>query len=116
MDKIYLPLKENQEGLTHLKLTKYYAKGGFNYFSGKTDLRGIYLSVLPVKREDRGNCVVESFTVLGNNGGLRKNILEQKRHNQKALDAINLTKEAQPLIENVLLNCQLELQEQSLTN
>ncbi len=47
-------LKHNDHGFTHLKIEKYYNKGGHNYFSGVNEDRGYYIMITPVIVEDRG--------------------------------------------------------------
>ena len=55
--KKYIKVNE-KPGTTHLKIELYYALGGMNYFTGRTESRGYYLSVSPVER--KGGC--ESYT------------------------------------------------------
>lgn len=85
-----------------LKIEVYYDKGGMNYFSGKVDKRGYWVSVRPVEREIRGNSIViESYPIMS---GIRHFLLEVKRQSDKAYDqAIELHKEILPkLKENIL--------------
>lgn len=39
-----------------------YKKGGMNYFSYQNDLRGIYVSIGPVKLEKRDGCMIQTVT------------------------------------------------------
>jgi hypothetical protein len=72
------------EGNNHLKIEVYYNKGGMNYFSGNTDKRGYWLSVIKVEREQSPmGYTTESFTVFS--GGNRRMFLhEVKRQSDKA--------------------------------
>lgn len=60
MMKKYLELERNNSA-THMKVELYYSLGGYNYFTGRQEERGYYLSVSPVKREQRGGCMLESY-------------------------------------------------------
>lgn len=64
---------------THLEVNVYYDKGGMNYFNGRAEARGFYLSVTPVKKE-RG-CV---SMVLGS--GYKKLISIVNRYSEKQHD------------------------------
>lgn len=48
--KKYIEVKENSAKVTHLKIELYYDLGGMNYFTGRAENRGYYLSVTPVER------------------------------------------------------------------
>jgi len=63
-------------GNTHLQVSVYYSKGGMNYLSGRSEGRGFYLSVTPVKKE-RG-CI---STVLFS--GLKMLIAPANRYSEK---------------------------------
>ena len=43
---------EDDDRSTHIKCEVYYNKGGVNYFTSKTEQRGYYMSVYPVRREN----------------------------------------------------------------
>lgn len=66
----------NNTQVTHLKAEIYYNKGGNNVFNGKTERRGYYMSISPVKRE-RG---FESYTAWT---GLKMCVLEVGRASSK---------------------------------
>lgn len=70
--------------VTHIKVELYYAKGGWNYFTGNQERRGLYLSVSPVTRTvHEGGGVSESYVGFS---GIKQFVLEMKRMNQKTLD------------------------------
>jgi hypothetical protein len=67
----------------YLKVHVYYALGGMNYWNGKVDPRGYYLSVQRVERKSEGAYFTESFMV--GSGGVRTLLLETKRKSDKAM-------------------------------
>ena len=84
-----------------IKTQVYYNKGGANHFSGRTEERGYYLSVSPVKREERDNIVIESFTAYS---GVKMLILPVKRQSDKAYQqAVELAKEKEPALRQRIL-------------
>ncbi len=76
----YIELKENNRA-SHLKIELYYALGGYNYFTHKSEERGYYLSVSPVTRESRGGCTMESYTAFS---GVKKCVKTVSRKSAKA--------------------------------
>ena len=48
--KEYIKVKENAGKFTDIKIETYYSLGGMNYFTGKSEGRGYYVSVTPVER------------------------------------------------------------------
>lgn len=64
---------------THLEISVYYSKGGTNYLTYKTEPRGFYLSVTPVKKD--GVCVSH---ILG--AGIKKLIAPANRYSAKQHD------------------------------
>lgn len=58
----YQPLVNNGTGATHLKIALYYILGGVNGWTYRTEPRGYYISVTPVRREPREWGFVEQFT------------------------------------------------------
>ena len=69
--------------VTHLKAEIYYSLGGMNYFTYKNEARGYYMSISPVKREDRGSCVMESYTAFT---GLKQLVVPVSRKSQKKMN------------------------------
>ncbi len=65
-------------GSTHLDVSVYYSLGGMNYFSGRGEERGFYLSVTPVKKE-HGMVSYEMFT------GIKMFIHPANRFSEKQL-------------------------------
>jgi hypothetical protein len=64
-----------------LKINVYYNKGGMNYFHGKEERRGYYLSVTPVEIEQRNGYQTESVLMFS---GAKRLVLEVKRQSDKA--------------------------------
>lgn len=90
----YLKVQENPASVTDLKIELYYDLGGMNYFTGRAENRGYYLSVTPVER-----CVSsygytsECYTAFS---GIKQLVKGVKRKSQKA------EKEAENLAENLM--------------
>lgn len=76
--KRFYPVKNSTA--THLKVELYYSKGGNNVFTYKTERRGYYISVTPVKREMRNNVVLESFVAFT---GLKQLLVPVERKSKK---------------------------------
>jgi len=85
-----------------LEIELYYHLGGMNYFTGRNEKRGYYLSVSPVKlsKSEDGRFVTTSYTAFS---GVKDCILEVKRSSEKAFNqARELAKEKeQVLIDHV---------------
>jgi hypothetical protein len=90
--KRYIHIEDNK----YLKIQVYYDLGGMNYFTGKQESRGYYLSVSPVEKGDGW----ESFTAFN---GIKKCILTVNRKSKKKFEyALGLAeKEEQELINYV---------------
>lgn len=69
-------LNTNKEK-TFLKCELYYSLGGMNYFTGRTEARGYYVSVSPVERSNGW----ESYTAFS---GWKKCVVECARKGKKA--------------------------------
>lgn len=83
--KKYIQTKR-MPGATHIKIEVRYELGGFNYFTYKTEPRGIYISVSPVTLEDRpGGYQMETYTAFS---GRKFCVRELKRKSEKALQEI----------------------------
>lgn len=94
-------------GATHLVVKLSYNKGGMNYFTSREEQRGLYLSVIPVTRENRGAYTTESFGAFSGN---KQCVLEMSRFNQKKLDSFSVDPEVeQKLIDHVLAKNGLKL-------
>ncbi len=80
--KKYIEVKENPSKVTHLKIELYYDLGGMNYFTGRAENRGYYLSVSPVTRgTSAGGFTSESYTAFT---GIKQNIKQVTRKSAKA--------------------------------
>lgn len=104
----YIPVKNCTE-ITHLKVELYYSMGGWNYFVGKQESRGYYLSVMPVKRwkSDTG-CTCEQFVSFR---GVRTLIKEVARKSKKAEhEAITLAEnKEQELVAHITSSQNIEI-------
>lgn len=82
---------------THIKIEVYYEKGGYNYFTYKTEPRGVYVSVSPVTLEDRpGGYQMESYTAFS---GAKFCVKELKRKSDKALQEV--VAKLEPKVEQI---------------
>lgn len=71
-------------GANYLKAEVYYALGGYNYFTGKNESRGYYLSVSPVEiKECDSGFKSESYTAFT---GYKFLLFEASRKSQKGMD------------------------------
>ena len=106
--KEYLELKGNAKNCTHLKVEVYYDLGGMNYFTGRGERRGYYLSVCPVERTERNGFISEGYTAFTGNKVLLK---EVPRKSKKAeLEAYRTAEEVNNYyIDKVLKKNGLEL-------
>jgi hypothetical protein len=87
--KYYIPVEGNK--VNNIKVELYYSLGGMNYFTGRAEERGYYLSVTPVFKEDRGGCFIESMTAFT---GTKMLLLPVARKSAKAgKEAFGLMKE-----------------------
>lgn len=78
-------LEVAQGDATHLKVEIYYSMGGMNYFSGRSEARGIYISVSPVTRTlHEGKFWTESYKGFS---GTKQHVKEMNRFSQKIADA-----------------------------
>lgn len=107
--KKYIEVKENPAKVTHLRIELYYSLGGMNYFTGKAENRGYYLSVTPVERGTSvGGYTSESCTAFT---GIKQNVKEVTRKSKKAeSEAEKLAADVMDnLIDYVLRNNGLEI-------
>ena len=93
--KKYIPVSGNND-VTHIRIDIDYDLGGYSMLSYTQKPRGYYLSVVPVKREERYGCMMESFTAFT---GYRKLLNEVTRKSAKAEKvAEQIAEELIPLI------------------
>jgi hypothetical protein len=84
INKKYIEVAPNEEGITHIKVETYYSIGGMNYFNGTNEARGIKLSVSPVTRScHEGKYWSESYKGWS---GIKKHLVDMARFNQKKCD------------------------------
>ena len=88
----YLKVQENSANITDLKIELYYSLGGMNYFTGRAENRGYYLSITPVERCVSRGYTSECYTAFS---GIKQLVKVVKRKSQKA------EKEAENLAENL---------------
>ena len=88
-----------------LKIEVFYSKGGMNYYNGKNEARGYWLSARQVERSESGTTgfMMESFGMFS---GAKIFLLEVKRQSAKSYE--QACKLAEPKIE--------ELKQAVLTN
>lgn len=79
--KKYIEVKPNRAA-TDLEIEVYYSLGGYNFFTGKNEPRGYYLSVSPVERRrtDYG-VTTETYTAFS---GVKQILKEVSRKSAKA--------------------------------
>lgn len=70
---------------THIAVELFYSKGGYNYFTGKQESRGVWLSLRPVTYEVKDGYTSESYMGFS---GIKFLIKEMARKNQKQIDRI----------------------------
>jgi hypothetical protein len=107
--KNYLELEPNSQA-THLKIDVYYALGGWNYFTGVKEERGIYLSVTPVTRTVVEGCgASESYRGFS---GIKQLVKPMTRFSQKTFDRFSYDEETyNTLVNHVLRKNNLKLKE-----
>lgn len=92
-------------GVNQVEVDLYYNKGGWNYFTGAEERRGLYISVTPVLRSDR----TRTYTAFS---GVKVHVRTMKRYSQRALDNFevndNMTRD---LIDRVMKNNNLKYME-----
>jgi hypothetical protein len=69
------------------KLEVNYDLGGMNYFSGRVEARGLYLSISPINimRNEKGERIGQSYTAFT---GIKMLIEPQARYNETKLDVV----------------------------
>lgn len=78
MYKKYIKILENKhDHANYIKITFEYDLGGMNYFTGRSEQRGYYITVVPVERDG----YMESFTAFT---GAKQCILTCSRKSAKA--------------------------------
>ena len=102
INKKYIDVAPNEEGVTHIKVETYYSKGGMNYFSSTNETRGIYISVSPVTRTcHEGKYWTESFKGWSGN---KKHMFAMERYNKKKCDTFEMDAEYEQMLIDYVLN------------
>lgn len=105
-----IPVKNNPNGIDALDVSVYYSLGGTNMYSYRTEDRGYYISVTPVKyRFGKGYKVIESCPT----DGIKKCFIKCTRQSVKKEQAALQAKRSdyQDLIDYVLERTHTELKE-----
>lgn len=106
--KLIKMLNVTKGSATHIKIELNYNIGGMNYFSCRTEERGLYLSVTPVSRVQREGYVSESYSAFS---GIKMLVKPMARLNQKVLDNFEIKEEdIETLLSNVLSKNGLEVE------
>lgn len=81
-----IPVADEKEGLNELKISVDYAKGGVNYFNGRSEKRGIYVYFTPVYRSGG----IQRSIMLGGRkeSGFKAFVRECGRMSQKQIDSV----------------------------
>jgi hypothetical protein len=100
-------LKTNKEN-TEVKIELKYNLGGLNYWNYKTEARGYWLHIQPLKIERQQDCTIESYDCFS---GYKALILETKRKSDKAYNTALEMLEAKKteMLEIILTNNNLNL-------
>lgn len=88
-----------------VKFTVVYSKGGLNYFTGKEEKRGYWVSVSVVEKETINGITVESVTIHSAAAGFKRFLLEVKRDSQKSFNqAVAIAESMQVELVDKILN------------
>lgn len=82
---------------THIAVELFYSKGGYNYFTGKIEERGVWLSFRAVTYKEKDGCTCESYAAFSGVKFLIKK-LSRKSHKQMAKIAEELYKMIDSLV------------------
>ena len=80
-----IPLNENSHGYTHIDARIYYDKGGYTYSCYDNEPRGYYLSIFPVKKENRDGYVITQGSP---RDGIRYFLKDAARFSTKTLNEL----------------------------
>lgn len=69
-----------------VKFQLVYSKGGMNYYNGKVEKRGYWVTVSVVEKETINGITIESVTLHSAASGFKRFLLEVKRDSQKSYD------------------------------
>lgn len=102
--KKYIPILNESKNANFLKIEIYYHLGGMNYFTGRAENRGYYISVSPVYKSG----IMESYTSFT---GIKQCISTVSRKSEKAYNnALTIAPEMLPeLIEIVCIKNNIQV-------
>lgn len=106
--KKYISVQSPTEEVTHLKVELYYSMGGWNYFVGRQEPRGYYLSVTPVKRWKSETATYEQFTAFTGCKTLIKEVARKSKKAEREAIALAESKE-QELVAHITKTKRLKL-------
>lgn len=92
---------------THIAVELFYSKGGYNYFTGKRESRGIWLSFKPVTYEVKDGYTSESYMAFS---GTKFLIKELARKSKKQL--ANVAAELSRIIDSLVFHYEADHQYQ----
>lgn len=111
--KKYIEVKENPAKVTHLKIELYYDLGGMNYFTGRAENRGYYLSVTPVERHTNSQgYATESFTAFTGTKILLNGVARKSKKAENKAEQLAQEKE-RTLIQYVCAKNKIELEKEN---
>jgi hypothetical protein len=88
-----------------VKFQVLYSKGGMNYFNGKVEKRGYWVSVSVINQEIINGITIESVIVGSAAAGFKRFLLEVKRDSQKSFDqAVQIAETMQIELVDKILN------------
>ena len=107
--KKYISILNPNKNANFIKIEVYYHLGGMNYFTGRAENRGYYISVSPVYK----NGITESYTSFT---GIKQCIKTVSRKSEKAYnDAVNAAPDVLPdLIDIVCIKNNIEVDRELL--
>ena len=108
--KKYIPILNATKNANFLKIEIYYNIGGMNYFTGRAENRGYYISVSPVYKDG----ILESYTSFT---GIKQCLSTVSRKSEKAYNnALTIAPGALPeLIEIVCTKNNIQVNAEGIT-
>lgn len=94
---------------THIAVELFYSKGGCNYFTGKIEERGIWLSFRPVTYEVKDGCTCESYTAFS---GVKFLIKGLERMSRKQFAKVTAELHKNELIDSLVFHYEADHQYQ----
>ena len=106
--KKYISVQSPTEEVTHLKVELYYSMGGWNYFVGKQEPRGYYLSVTPVKKWKSETATYEQFAAFTGCKTLIKEVARKSKKAEREAVVLAESKE-QKLVARITASQKIEI-------